>query len=110
MADPAPQPDLFTGDRPATRFDRDIPIPPRHHHPERRGADLTADHKRALDDLRSLGTYRDSVELRMGEGEDPLRFMNRVTGYCVSTGGPGWASARWMGGLSVRVWKRGTDR
>lgn len=92
-----------------TKFDTGIPMPVRSERIGGQKLKLTVDQEAALMDLKKYAMGGDSIRIDIPEGVDPLRYMNRVTGYCNSIGGAGWSAARHMGNGVIRVWKKRKD-
>lgn len=92
-----------------TKFDQGVPMPVRSAEIGGQKLKLDVEQQAMLMDLKKYAMGGDSIKLIVPADADPLRYMNRVTGYCHSVGGPGWATARYLGNHEIRIWKKMKD-
>ncbi len=90
-------------------FEENIVASPRPRHEDAGGVQLSDDIKanlRHFADKAVVGLH--SIAIPIPEGADQLRYVNRITGYCNTIGGPGWSKARNQMNGTARVWKIAT--
>lgn len=88
-------------------FDRGIVPAPRPKHEDAAGPVLSDGLKSDIRFFAKEGEVaEESIALRIPKDADVLRFTNKVTSFCNTVGGPGWAKVRNQLDGNLRLWKK----